>query len=540
MDQATVRAVPFFRNLPGPSLEALIARLLPERRGRDNVLFRQGEAGGTMYFVESGQLEAVDDARAEVLAVVGPGGFVGEIALLLDQPRSATVRVTADSQLWALSRADLDALLAEHPLIGVELSRELSRRLVASNRRAAQAPPAQCVGIFGPGAEELARALDTAEPGRIGIATLEGGPDPGPLPASVRLVAAGVADAEAVARLPRTQAGGPERLLLPLPRQQSPVASAALALCEYVVAFGPCPDWASRGRPQHRVLHCDGSIRALQRTVRWLRGRAIGLALSSGASKTVAHIGVLRVLRQMDIPVDAVAGTSGGAVMAAALACGMNESQIVDRLRILARSLQFRSFDFNLVPRSALSKGQRVHHLFEEGFGRRTFAGTEIPLWMVAADLATGEEVVLSSGPVADAVRASMSMPVFFNPWRHDGRLLIDGAVVNPLPASVLREVGIRFVIGSNVAGQEIRLDDSPGTRMPNMLQIVNRVMNSMEREMLKSQTPLVDAMIRPKLSIQSPLDFSRIDEFIAEGERAARITLSEAALPTEPLAAAR
>jgi predicted acylesterase/phospholipase RssA len=112
--------------------------------------------------------------------------------------------------------------------------------------------------------------------------------------------------------------------------------------------------------------------------------------------------------------------------------------------------------------------------------------------------------------------------------------------VCNPLPASVLREAGIRFVVGSNVAGQELRYDAGSRMRAPNMLQIVNRVMNSMEREMLKAQSPLVDVMIRPRLSIQNPLDFNRVDEFIAEGERAARSELAETTVPIDAVGALR
>ena len=106
--------------------------------------------------------------------------------------------------------------------------------------------------------------------------------------------------------------------------------------------------------------------------------------------------------------------------------------------------------------------------------------------------------------------------------------------------ASVLRDAGLRLVIGSNVAGQELRYDAGSRVRAPNMLQIVNRVMNSMEREMLKAQSPLVDVMIRPRLSIQNPLDFNRVDEFIAEGERAARSELAETTVPIDLVGALR
>jgi NTE family protein len=202
---------------------------------------------------------------------------------------------------------------------------------------------------------------------------------------------------------------------------------------------------------------------------------------------------------------------------------------MLERLQVLARSFQLRRFDFNLVPRTALSKGIRVRHLLDTFFGGRSFADTDIPLWLVASDVATGQEVVIDSGPLADGVRASMSMPVFFNPWPRGGRLLIDGAVVNPLPASVLRDAGIRRIIASNVAGQDIRVEPGPSGRVPNVLQIVARMMNSMEREMLKTQVPLVDIMIRPRVNTGYSLDFGRMREFIDEGARAARTEAGEA-----------
>jgi NTE family protein len=95
--------------------------------------------------------------------------------------------------------------------------------------------------------------------------------------------------------------------------------------------------------------------------------------------------------------------------------------------------------------------------------------------------------------------------------------------VVNPMPANVLRDAGIRLVIGSNVAGQEL-----PSKSDPHMMQIMSRILNSMEREMIKAQLPLVDVLIRPALGPAASFDFSRIDEFVLEGERAAREALPE------------
>src|SRR5207245_6540522 len=117
MELAAMRAVPFLRNLPESALEGLGSRLRAVEREAGAVLFHAGEPADTMYFVESGELEALLDLDGEPLARLGPGSFVGEIALLIDQPRSATVRVAETARLWELSRSDLDGLLARHPLL---------------------------------------------------------------------------------------------------------------------------------------------------------------------------------------------------------------------------------------------------------------------------------------------------------------------------------------------------------------------------------------------------------------------------------------
>jgi CRP-like cAMP-binding protein len=109
-----LRSIPFFRNLPGGALEAVAAKLQPEHHTRGDVVFRQGETGETMYLVVSGLVEVLAGNDQAPLAALGPGSFVGELALLLGEPRSATLRVTADTWLWALHRADLDILLTEH------------------------------------------------------------------------------------------------------------------------------------------------------------------------------------------------------------------------------------------------------------------------------------------------------------------------------------------------------------------------------------------------------------------------------------------
>jgi NTE family protein len=521
-----LRSIPFFRNLPAGALDAVTAALQPEHHQRGDVVFRQGDPGETMYLVVSGQVEVLAGADQAPLAALGPGSFVGELALLLGEPRSATLRVVADTWLWALHRADLDTILTEHPVMGVELSRELGRRLVATNRQLVAPPATRFTLVFGSSGAELAEAvLARAGSARVGVLELPGAPEVEKLPDGVVRLTVDRLDAEYLAGLAGQDVDGIAFLLVLASGADNAVGRVALELAEHVVAFGTVPGWVSRPGPSRVVLRGDAGQESLERVARWVTGQALGLALSSGGSKALAHLGVLRVLREAGIVIDAVAGTSGGAMVAAGLAVGLEEDEMLEHVRELAAGLRFRRFDFNLLPRSALFKGVRLRHQLESWLEGRTFADTLIPCWMVATDVAAGAEVVINRGPLADGVRASLSIPGAMNPWPVGEQRCIDGAVVNPMPASVLRDAGLRLVIGSNVAGQELSAD---ALADPHLLQIMSRMVNSMEREMIKAQLPLVDILIRPRVGPASSFDFSRIDEFILEGERAAREALPD------------
>jgi NTE family protein len=519
-----LRAIPFFRNLPAGALDAVAAHLQPEQHKRGEVVFREGDPGETMYLVVSGQVEVLAGADQAPLAALGPGSFVGELAVLLGEPRSATLRVVADTWLWALHRRDLDTLLTEHPVIGVELSRELGRRLVATNRQLVAPPTTRFTLVFGAGMAGLAAAVQArAGTARVGVLELPGAEPVGTLPEGVTRLEVDPLDTEALAAMAGQDVDGISYLLLAAPQVETAIARLALDLAEHTAAFGPVPGWAVHSGTTRVLLRADGSQESYERIGRWVTGQAVGLALSSGGSKSLAHIGVLRVLREAGIVIDAVAGTSGGSLVGGALAIGMPEDEMLDRVHELAASLRFRRIDFNFLPRSALFKGIRIRNQFYGWSKGATFADTLIPCWMVAADVAFGAEVVINKGLLADGIRASMSIPGAMDPWAIGDRQCIDGAVVNPMPANVLRDAGLRLVIGSNVAGQEL-----PAESEPHLLQIMSRMVNSMEREMIKAQLPLVDVVIRPMVGPAASFDFSRIDEFVLEGERAARDMLPE------------
>jgi NTE family protein len=474
-------------------------------------LFRTGDDGDTCYLVERGALRVMTAPDGDVLATVGPGAFVGELAVLLGEPRSATVIVDEDAELLALSRRDLDALMTDHPALSMALSRELGRRIVRTNthfagRRAARR------SIVWPASEvpALAAAM-LKDDRRVGVAAIAGGAL-GALPANVVRVKAPAYGADDT-RL--------DAVLLGVGDSPSTRAASIVDDAQHVLSFGAPPAWL-REIASERVVR----VGSTERAQRWATGRAVGIAFSSGGSKTVAHMGVILALREAGIEIDAIAGSSGGALAAAGLAFDISETEGHRYLDDLDRYTHLRRLDLNVPPRSGLSKGRRLRDAIAKWNFGANLEDARIPLWLVASDVVTGDAVVLHDGPTADAVRASMSVPGVFDPWRIGESVLIDGAVANPLPTDVLREVGVGIVIASNVAGQTTVVDADG--RLPGLGQIVSRVLNTMERERIRALLPLADVVIRPQVTASNTFDFSNNAAVLEAGAQAARDRIAD------------
>lgn len=175
----------------------------------------------------------------------------------------------------------------------------------------------------------------------------------------------------------------------------------------------------------------------------------IGIALGGGAARGWAHIGVLRALRSIGIVPDVIAGTSIGAVVGGCLAAGRFEA-IEDFALSMTPRRMFGYFDFNLTG-SGLINGQRLSEALHEQFGDTRIEELEIPFTAVATEIGTGHEVWLGSGLMVDAVRASYAIPGIFKPVQINNRWLFDGALVNPIPISVCRAMGAKYVIAVNL-----------------------------------------------------------------------------------------
>ncbi|MCB1515049.1 MAG: patatin family protein [Hyphomicrobiaceae bacterium] len=295
----------------------------------------------------------------------------------------------------------------------------------------------------------------------------------------------------------------------------------------------------------------------------------IGLALGGGAARGWAHIGVLRALEAAGIKPDIIAGTSIGAVVGGCYAAGH-----LDQLEHFARELTVRRvfgyLDFNFAGTGLIS-GQRLNERLEAHLEGMSIEQLQRRFTAVATEIGTGHEVWLSRGKLVNAMRASYALPGIFRPVKIDGRWLFDGALVNPIPVTVCRALGARYVIAVNLnndhttrgtvmphldhfpelpadendasdgaempapgAGSRAKNamrrllqrqmfgkgDDSPGISTV-MVEAFNIVQDRIARSRLAGDPP--DAIITPRIGGVGLFDFHRADELIKAGEAAAK-----------------
>ncbi len=521
-----LRSIPLFKNLEDEDLKLIATYLQRESYPKDAFVFKTGDFGDTMYLVESGQLEVIGENVDEPIAQIGPGSFVGEISLLLTQPRTANLHVTIDAQLWALHKDDFDQLVATRPSIALEMMRELSKRLVSTTQgKRRPGKQRRITAVLGSSGLELARMIHTQLKSPVGVLIL-----PKALTSDDVTLSAGIMPLDSENLTPTSLA---ERLsyqvevfkhiVVLLPNQPTALVYKAIDLVDTVVCIGHRPVWGLSGKGRDLWTIGDSTVE-LSRTARRLVGRTVGLALSSGGSLGVAHLGVLKVLLEAKIPIDMVAGTSAGALFGSLYALGWSIEKLTGFTQELKKATKLTNWDFNFPPRTALVKGRIARKkLIGKWVEEKTFEDLQTPLFMVAADAYSGAEVVFDSGSLADAIRASLSIPVLAEPWHYQGRYLLDGGIVNPLPASVLRDRGADIVIASSVVQSVSESYRGNTEQMPNLLQTISNIYSVMEAEVIKKQLPHIDVLIQHHVSAGHALDFDQAASFVGVGEQNAR-----------------
>jgi len=262
--------------------------------------------------------------------------------------------------------------------------------------------------------------------------------------------------------------------------------------------------------------------------------KKVGLALSGGAARGLAHVGVLDVLKQERIPIDMIAGTSSGAVMGAVYASGQDTSKMIENALDAGWKRMAPLIDPSL-PRTGFLKGKKIKNLLA-GYvgGDIKFSDLKIPFACVATDIDTGEEVVINSGPVAEALRASISIPGIFTVVKWEGRYLVDGGLTTPVPVNVVKQMGADFIIAVNVnpdvsgrMGKTYR-HRVEAHKEPNIFQIMMQSIYITTYAVARNSLTDADIVIEPDLTNIGAGDFNKAQELITRGQQAAQEAIPE------------
>lgn len=449
------------------------------------VLFCQGDdpADG-IYIVAGGRVrvvvEGADGAERDV-AEIGRGESIGEMALLGDGLRSATVYAVRDSELARLSRDAFERLMTRYPRAMFQIARILVSRLQSAthgsprrlSRSFAIVPASSDVSVAA-FAEELADALGDIEEtlwidaervgsalGRTDAAQLSDG-DPGCIRLTQWLleqetmhpVLVYVADREWSAWTRRAVRHADHVLYVgDAPADPEPGALERRVEAEWETgrvprrslvllqagggrAFSGTSAWLAERNVDGFFHARPGAREDFGRLARLLTGRAIGVVLGGGGARGCAHIGVLLALRELGIPVDAIGGTSMGALVAGLYALGHEPGALTE----LCREHTQRLLDPTL-PIVSLLGGHRTGKAFSEVFRSWCIEDLALPYFCISTNLTRAEEVQHRTGSLSHAVRASISLPGILPPVAHEGDLLIDGGLLNNIPVDVMAHV---------------------------------------------------------------------------------------------------
>jgi NTE family protein len=542
----------------GSETGALLSRLFAaadavELRAGD-WCFHEGDVADACFRVRSGRVEIVRESAAGMpgLARLGPGETFGELALLTGEARTAGARAVRDSVVERVGRSTFERQVVTDPHVAHSLARSLAGlvreretvdagvsrggsstiAVVAHHQHAGvEAFCAALAGCLAPLARaalirvddvvtsELGPALDRAERDHD-LVVLVAAPAPGGSPGASPWERVCVRQADRVLLLAGRPVHPGDRPWPPADVELVTTGVAADAQRHGALVRQLAPLAHHRIRTGHRG--------DLDRLARDLANRSVGLVLSGGGARGLAHLGVLRALEEHGVSVDRVGGTSMGAIVAGMSALELDAATATARCR--SELVERRPFSDFTVPRVALLRTRRAEAMLGRLFGDTCIEGLARGYFCVSADLVSGREVTHRSGPLVDAVAASISLPGMAPPRRDRDRLLVDGGVLDNLPVGTMRDLGVGTVIAVDVSGS---LHRAPGERLPSIIETLGRASVLGGHAKLERQRAAADLLITPAVTDIGIMDWKTFPRAVDAGYRAAVAALTEdATLP--------
>jgi predicted acylesterase/phospholipase RssA/CRP-like cAMP-binding protein len=546
-----------------------------------DVLFREGDIADALYLVVHGTLEKVHvgrDQTSRFLGMMAQGEVIGETALLVEGCRTTTVRAIRDSEVVRISREDFERVVAQDPSVGIRVARMLASRLVARNDivRNPRAP-VRTVGLLGhqvAGSEfaaDLASALE-ASGSKVGLVDsarvehqlgkamlvpdLDGRPDD---------------------RLLSWLGGLEDRfdiVLYACDDEATPWTTWAVRQADVLLVVVTAADGASRGSVESAIVtptvrarvelvivhppgamptetraclatrtvaahhHLRGGVGSdVSRLARSLNGATIGVTLSGGGARGFAHIGTLQAMKEWGWEIDTIGGTSMGSIIGAQHAMGMSTEEMVERNRheftpaMLHRDLTF--------PMISLVRARRMAQVLRNLFGDACIEDLLLPYFCVSCNLTQSAEVVHDRGPIWLWTRASSAMPGLLPPLPLNGDLLVDGGVLNNLPADVMRHRCTGTVVAVDVGHEaDLRVEipnetsdisgwpllrkhlRNRGASTPGIMQILTRTSTVSSTRNVAMVRAHADLYLRPPVDDASTFHWDAIDRMVEVGYR--------------------
>jgi NTE family protein len=539
-DADLLEDLPLFAGLDAAALADIRLSAEEVELEAGSYLFHEGDASDSLYVVRNGHLQVLQENV--VIRELGRGEVIGELGLLIDVTRSASIRAVRDSTLVRLTKAQFHTI-ADAGVLGA-LVRELATRLHQTPPPAVSRPksPEVVIGVIGVDADapvpkvatELLTALSShvraVDPGRVdrsGLERAERAADKVVLQAAVddgawRDFCLRVADRVVLV------AGNPAPPSDPLPAQ---AAGADLVLAGPPAGREDRRAWEELMTPRSvhtaRPGHSADDLRPLAAR---LAGRSVGLVLGGGGARALAHLGVLEVLEAAGVAVDRFAGTSMGAVIAALAASGLDAAGVDAYVYEFAVRNSPVS-DYTL-PVKGLTRGRRTPALLRRAYGEQLVEELQKEFRCVSVDLLARRTVVHRRGPLADAVGCSLRLPGVFPPYPYQGSLHVDGGVLDNLPVSALDGAEGPLVAVNIGFGGEAR--PASGTqsaglpRVPGIADTLMRTMTMGSGMAAAATLAQADVVIRPDTRGVGLLEFHQIDHAREAGRTATREALPQ------------
>ncbi len=505
-------------------------------------LFEKGSISDGVYLLVSGRLSVKTGEHGQRDAEIAGGELVGEAGWLLKEPRSASVVALRDSELLLMPDAVVERATARSAAFSLSIARLCARRLHRSNRRVRTVRRAW-VFVIVPNNDEI----DVAELASRLVAELARGGS-AELVWDVRasdhtsawfhgieeendfvVYVANAADsswtrqccrqADVILLAARARAG-----CRPWPASISDAAIKRGARMELALlhdgsfetgAATRWLEWLPVASHHHIVDYAD-----IGRVARLLTRRGVGLVLSGGGARGFAHLGVIRALREARIPIDFVGGVSIGAIIAAGVAMGWSDEEM--RLRYRRGFVDTNPVNDYTFPLVALTRGRKVSRLLEREYGATLIEDLRRPYFCISANLTNGLTFEHRTGALAQALRASVSIPGVMPPVFRGDDILVDGAAINNLPVDIMQRHAPGIVIGCDVGADRAH---RPHKRIY-IFQILMYAGLVNSAASAAVQRTLADVLLKPPLANVDLLNWHAFDRAIEAGYAYARSAL--------------